>query len=241
MSLLLAGALLIPGCGPSKKPGGPRALYMVKKAAAAPVIDGVLEDACWKDLPALEFVLLDVGGKPKQPTSVRMTYDNRNLYVGFECQDLDAASTVAEFDGPVLTDGDFVSLLIQAGSDTTTYFLIAAAPTGAVEDAFVLNGGNSARLRILTGWNCERLGVSVAVYGAGAQPGNADRFWTVEMAIPFSELVTAPHIPPIPGDTWRMNLCRLERAGARESSAISPTGTEDIQKPRSFALISFGG
>ncbi len=185
--------ILVAGCGTSKKPGGPSALYTVKKAAAAPVVDGVLDDVCWKDLPALEFVLLNGGGKPKHPTSARMVYDDKNLYVGFECQDLDAASTVAEFDGPVLTDGDFVSILIEAGSDTTSYFLIAAAPTGAVEDAFVLNGGNSAKLRVLNTWNCERLRASVAVYGAGAQPGNEDRFWTVEMAIPFSEMVTAPH------------------------------------------------
>ncbi len=38
-----------------------------------------------------------------------------------------------------------------------------------------------------------------------------------------------------------MNLCRLELAGERESSAAVPTGVEDFQKPHKFAVIAFGG
>ncbi|MHB9030485.1 MAG: carbohydrate-binding family 9-like protein [Candidatus Latescibacterota bacterium] len=225
-------------CGKANHPSGANPFYTVRKAVNAPVVDGTLGDACWKDLPAMEMELCS-GGKPRHPTSVRMTCDDTNLYVGFECQDLDAASNAAQFDGPV-TDEEHVMICIAAGSDTTGYFMIAVSPTGAVSDAFVLNRNNGAAVRALPGWNCEKLRASVAVYGDGARPGDQDRFWTVELAIPFTEMLTASRVPPVPGDTWRINSYRLELTGGRELSASSPTGAEDVHRPRQFMVISFG-
>ena len=122
------------------------------------------------------------GAKPKHPTTLRLLYDDKYLYAGFECQDLDAASSVAVFDGPV-AEQEHVSLCLDAGSATTGYFVIDVAPTGAVHDAYMLHGGRNAANKILTCWNCEKLRASVSVYGGGAQPGTQDRFWTVEIAI----------------------------------------------------------
>lgn len=240
-TLFLAAALLpMNGCDISKRYTGSRAIYTIKKTAAAPVIDGTINDSCWKDLPAIDFVLLKDGGRTKNQTSVRLVYDDKYLYISFECQDTDAASRVKNFDGPVMTDGEFVSLFIDAGNDTTGYFMINVAPTGAVQDAYVLNSGNGESVRTLYGWNCEKLRTSVAVYGDGAEPGNDDRFWTVEMAIPFTEMMTAHHIPPLPGDTWRVNFYRLELSPSRETSAAFPDNSEYYHTPQQFAVILFG-
>jgi hypothetical protein len=229
---------LLSGCGAPEKISGGKPAYTIRKASPPPAVDGTLDDACWKDLPAMEMTLCS-SGKPRHPTSLRMVYDDTNLYIGFECQDLDAASNVAEFDGPV-TDEEHVMVCIDAGSDTTGYFMIAVSPTGAMADAFVLNRNNGDAVRVLPGWNCDTLRASAAVYGDGARPGDQDRFWTVEMAIPFAEILTAPRIPSVSGDTWRMNAYRLEFTGGRELSACSPTGDENIHHPRQFAVISFG-
>ena len=230
---------LLIGCGKAKGPRGVIALYVVEHAASAPIIDGVLEDDCWKNVPALEFVRAEGGGKPLQQTSLRMLRDNENLYLAFECQDRDAASNVMEYDGPV-EDQDCVALLIDAGADTTGYFMIAVAPTGAVHDAYILNAGNGAKVKTLSCWNCEKLRASVSVYGGGAQPGNEDRFWTVEMAVPFSQIITAPRIPPMRGDSWRVNFCRVDITGGRELTAAAPTGAPDMHRPYAFANIVFG-
>ncbi len=226
-------------CGEKKIPLRVHTAYVVKKVQAPPQIDGVLEDGCWKDVPAMDFVLVEKGGKPLNPTSLRMIHDSVALYLAFECQDPDAASETSEFDGPV-EDGDFVAVLIDAGSDTTGYFLVETAPTGAIRDAYVLNGGNGASVRQLSCWNCGKLKASVAVYGGGAKPGTEDRFWTIEMAIPFAEIVTAPNIPPRPGDVWRMNFCRTERTGGMELSAAFPAGSVNFHSPYAFSTVSFG-
>jgi len=242
-SLLIVVLMAFPlgffGCGKAKGPRGVIALYVVENASSAPVIDGVLEDACWKNVTALEFVLCENGGKPKQPSTLRMVCDSTYLYLAFECQDLDAASDVTEYDGPV-EEQECVVILIDAGCDSTGYFMIAAAPTGAVHDAYVLNGGNGSVVKTLSCWNCEKLRTSVSVYGGGAKPGTEDRFWTVEMAVPFSALVTAPHIPPSRGDAWRMNFYRIELTGGRELSAAHPTSAQDLHRPHEFATVSFG-
>jgi hypothetical protein len=236
--------LLSPGCMKAKTPHGAAAFATVARPSAPPVIDGVLDDECWKKAsasqisPPIDFVLAEDGKKPRQSTSLRMLADSTYLYLAFECQDRDAASDVTQFDGPV-EDQDCVALLIDAGSDSTGYFMIAVSPTGAVHDAYVLNAGNGQSVRTLSCWNCEKLLVSVSVYGAGAKPGNEDRFWSVEMAVPFSQILTAPHIPPSPGDTWRVNFARMDVTGGRELSAALPTGAPDMHRPYSFGNLRF--
>ncbi|MDP2984726.1 MAG: carbohydrate-binding family 9-like protein [Candidatus Latescibacter sp.] len=231
--------LFIPGCGKQKAPWGGKPFYTVKKVAKGPAVDGILNDECWKSAPAIDFSVCVSGEKPKHPTSLRLLYDGKYLYAGFECQDLDAASTVTAFDGPV-TEQDHVSLYLDAGSDTTGYFVIDVSPTGAVHDAFVLHGGGNAANKVLSCWNCEKLRASVSVYGGGAQPGTQDRFWTVEIAIPLSELVTAPQYPPEKGDRWRADFFRTELSDGQELSAAVPTGANDFHIPRRFGVITFG-
>lgn len=235
--LVFSGVFI--GCGKGTAPHGGSVLYRVERTASPPVVDGILEDACWKDVPALEFVRAQDGGKSRQPTSLRMLYDGDCLYLAFECQDPDAASDVMQSDGPV-DEQDCVAFLADAGSGGAGYFMIAAAPTGAVYDAWVLNHGNGAAVKMLSSWNCEKLRASVVVYGGGAQPGNEDRFWTVEMAVPFAQILTAAHIPPEAGDEWRANFFRLDSTGGRELTAASAVGAPDMHRPASFANIVFG-
>lgn len=231
----LSATVFLSGCG---KTARVKSDYTIAKVAAAPKIDGVLDDPCWKALPALDMVSAD-GKKPAHSTSVRMTYDDRFLYVGFECEDPDAGSSVMEFDGAV-TGEEHVALCIDAGNGMRGNFLIAAAPTGAFSDAYVLQGGNGIPAKVLREWNCTKLRVSVAMYGEGSRPGDRDRFWTVEMAVPLTEIITASRIPPQPGDVWRMNAYRLDLTGGREMSACWPDDGSAAFPPEKSGVVAFG-
>lgn len=210
----------------------------ITKTAESPVIDGLLNDSCWKDARVMSLILCADGQKPLYPTTVRVSYDDAYLYIGFECQDPDAASSIMENDGPVIHQ-DHVSVYIDAGNDAKSYAVIDVAPTGAYSDAYVLSYSDGVREKILPGWNCEGLRISVSVYGGGARPGTQDRFWTVEMAMPLVEFVTAPEIPPSPGDMWRINFHRVDITNTMDFSAFAPTGTEDFHKPSKFARLYF--
>lgn len=238
ITMMLASTLsIINGCGDKKTSISYEPSYNAGKTAESPVIDGILTEDCWNDAEAKSLNLCRDGTRPLYPTTVRVTYDDKYLYIGFECQDPDAASTVMEKDGPIVSQ-EYISVYIDAGSDMKTYVVIDVAPTGAVSDAFVLSYDDGKR-KILSDWNCEGLRASVSVYGGGARPGTLDRFWTVELALPLEEFVTAPHIPPAPEDTWRINFYRVELTDGKEYSAFAPTGDESFHKPSRFAWLLF--
>ncbi len=232
--------ILVNSCGEKKATVSYEPTYQINKTTESPVIDGILTDICWKNAETKSLGLCIDGSKPLYPTTVRVTYDDKNLYIGFECQDPDAASTVMEKDGPISTQ-EFISVYIDADCDLKTYSVIDIAPTGVISDAFVLNYNDGERIKVLSDWNCDGFRTSVSIYGGGAEPGTQDRFWTVELALPFDEFITAPHIPPSPEDAWRINFYRVDLTGSRENSALSPTGNENFHKPSSFVWLIFKG
>ena len=54
--------------------------------AEPPVVDGQLDDACWRGLePVTRFVLTESGGSPSQKTEVFLCHFGGVLYAGFRC------------------------------------------------------------------------------------------------------------------------------------------------------------
>jgi hypothetical protein len=89
-------------------------------------------------------------------------------------------------------------------------------------------------------WESTGLQHAVSVDGHLNQRDQEDRSWTVEMAIPLVDLATAPHIPPLEGDRWRVNLYRIDRAAdGDEYSAWSPTWEINYHVPSRFGEIVF--
>jgi len=68
-----------------------------------------------------------------------------------------------------------------------------------------------------------------------------DRFWDAELAIPFETMIGSPHIPPEPGDEWRLNLYRIERPKKTEveNTAWSPTLKADFHVSERFGTLRF--
>lgn len=65
--------------------------------------------------------------------------------------------------------------------------------------------------------------------------------WNVEIAIPFSEFITAENIPKKRGERWRVNLYRIDRPkdGRDEYTAWSPTGEMNFHLPEKFGELIF--
>ncbi len=202
------------------------------------MIDGILIEKCWGDAEA--WTLKNVSGNdtPELATTVRAVFDDSRLYIGIECQDTDAASTVTGRDSPVFTE-EHVTVYLDANSDRTTYALFEIAPTGAIRDAFVVSTPDGISEQVLTEWDCEGIRTSVNVYGGGPAPETEDRFWTIEIAIPFDGLFTATSIPPADGDTWLWNVSRVDFTNDRSLSILFQTGNERLRIPSSFARLVF--
>jgi hypothetical protein len=109
-------------------------------------------------------------------------------------------------------------------------------------------------------WNSARIQHAVSVDGDPRRRDTQDLSWSTEVALPWEDFLTAPHLPPRPGDVWRANLYRIDRyrsqrelgqpelgqpelgqqaSGQQELYAWSPTYCGTFHRPRHFGEIVF--
>src|SRR5438067_162852 len=92
---LLALALLTAPAGAQPEQTTRRTIPAVR-VTTPPVIDGNLDDACWKTLPSTSgFSDETTGALVPDDTTIRIGYDDTNVYVAFYCHDPQPQSIVA--------------------------------------------------------------------------------------------------------------------------------------------------
>jgi len=167
---------------------GPPAVFVPK--AAAPKIDGKLDDAVWKRARPLHFRFLSGrAAPPEAPTVARVLCGQTHLYFAFDCTDGDMSRlTVAgkNRDDPVW-QGDTVEVFLDPlhAAKAAEVYHIAVNPAGVTMDT---KGGDPM-------WAPE---LKVATTRA------ADR-WTVELAVPYVSLeLRRGELPTV----WGLNLTR---------------------------------
>jgi hypothetical protein len=192
---------------------------------AAPVIDGRLDDACWKDAVALtDFCNKDDGTPAVFASEARILYDSANLYIGIVCKDPDPAHLLAAEtarDGKVWEEND-VEVFLDSARDGKRIYQFLLNSLGTPCDVKIEDGKQDMA------WNGTWT-VKTAVLADG---------WSAEVAIPFADLGVGA---PTPGDIWRFNLCRVRRNTGDskvEYSAFSPTFGL-FNRPDRFADLVF--
>lgn len=211
--------------------------YTCYRAYEDIVIDGRLDEASWEEAPSISLVLADSGKPPGQATEARLLWDDDYLYVCFVCEDVDIWGTTTERDQDIYNQ-EVVEVFVDANRDGHGYVEIEVNPLNAVLDLFMLIHGK--RRKGLWDWDSEELRTAVTVDGDAKRRSTDDRSWTVEMAIPMVDFLTAPNVPPQPGDEWHMNLYRIDRAPeGDEFSAWSPPGRIDYHTPERFGRLIF--
>jgi len=91
-------------------------------------------------------------------------------------------------------------------------------------------------------WNAEGWQTAVNVDGDVADRAGQDTSWTVEMAVPLADFAPLGGAPPKIGDTWRLQLYRIDRSNTLkepEYSGWSPTDT--FHRPSQFGYLTFAG
>ena len=189
-----------------------KAFVNINKCAVPPVIDGKNSDKCWQESSPLSPFLTVTGKMAKfQPTVARITRDDKNLYISFECFDSQLDPVLNQLseikanakgrDSSVFKD-DSVEVFIATDPDKPSeYHHFAVNTKGVIYDAKLPSPGAAWNAKISTG---------VALN---------DKSWIIELKIPFKELGVDV---PKNGDTWNINLCRNKPSGS-ETSCWNPT------------------
>lgn len=203
---------------------------IVHRNSNAIMIDGRISEKEWKG-STWSDAFGDITGNPNKPpiqqTFVRMLWDDNHLYVGAKLMEHDLWATLMQHDDIIFRDNDF-EVFIDPNNDGSQYFELEINALGTVMDLFMhktYKKGGPMDMK----WNST--GMKSAVYLQGTLNNNADqdKYWTVEMAIPFECLKREGRISHAKeGQTWRINFSRvqwqLEKTGTGYAKKMGPDG-----------------
>ncbi|HUF49601.1 MAG TPA: DUF5916 domain-containing protein [Longimicrobiales bacterium] len=153
------------------------AMTAVRAAAAAPVLDGRLDDAVWQHAaPATDFTIFEpnAGAPSSQRTEARVAYDDRAIYVAVRMYDTSPDSIVAQLarrDQQV--HSDWIMVAIDSYYDRRTAFVFGVNPRGVKVDILIYDD----RMESVS-WD--------AIWEAATATDSLG--WTAEFRIPLSQL-----------------------------------------------------
>jgi len=198
--------------------------YEVARLTSQLKIDGDLSERAWADTTVVGSFVNNRDGSPSTlTTEARLLYDDKFLYVAFRSVDKNVWATMKRRDEHLWLE-EVVEVFLQANSTIPNYIELEVNPLGTMLDIYLLDTRKPLHYE---SWNSEKLRWAVRV--AGTVDGkDGDREWTCEIALPLEDIATATHIPPQPGDRWRMNLFRVERLPKVAELAWSPTMQDDF-------------
>ncbi|MBO5924489.1 MAG: hypothetical protein J6Q81_08240, partial [Lentisphaeria bacterium] len=190
-----------------KKPLLFAAVLCAITAAAAPVIDGKLEDKEWSSALKFNKFVYNNTKNAAPACEAMLLHDSKGVYVGFHVPfepNKKLRAKVTKRDGRVFTD-DSVEIMIAPTKGRDCYVHFTINSIGTIADAYADQGGFVSDSK----WN----GNVTAKTFVGKD------FWSVEFFVPYSTLELADGA----AESWGFNFCRNLSDPLRYSS-ILPNG-----------------
>src|SRR5262245_42244578 len=141
------------------------------------VIDGVMNDEAWRDVPALPLTMYSpvFRGEPTERSEIRVAYDDRYLYVGGWFYDTDPKGIrINSLYRDRWNGDDTLAIYIDAFNDNQNAKWFGITPAGMRFDLLVYDDGNSLNDNWDGFWS--------------ASTTITEQGWFVEARIPFSTL-----------------------------------------------------
>ncbi len=228
-------------------------------------IDGKADEAAWKGAAVLGPFVDQGTGAPNAsfPTNgkVRLLWDDQNLYIfgeltekevtgGFDDKtkkipgkdDKDGASVWTVSGQPKLWTKDALEVMIDPGpsGDNKNYFELQFNPQNknfhAQFDDFRQPSTEPNGPFGHEDWD-PKLKSAVQVHGTIDKPGDEDKGWDVEIAIPWVAFAkNSASTPPKLGDEWRMNFYAMH-----QNNAVGWSPTQGaFHRASKFGRVHFG-
>jgi Carbohydrate family 9 binding domain-like len=229
--------------------------YVCYRATQPIRIDGRIDDEAWQAAPWSEPFVDIEGDKrplPRFRTRMKMLWDDEQLYIAAELEELHVWATLTKHDSVIFHDNDFEVFLDPDGDN----HLYAELELNALNTTWDLllpkpykDGG-----RAIDAWEIAGLKTAVHIDGTINDPRDTDRGWTVEIAWPWRGLkeLTTVAVPPRDGDQWRINFSRVQWqheivdgkyqkvAGKREDNWVwSPQHAINMHLPEHWGILQF--
>jgi hypothetical protein len=213
--------------------------YVVRKTTKKIEIDGKASEKAWQKTTATErFVDSRKGTRASLRTAAKMLWDEKNLYVYFECADKDIWSTIKKRDGALWTQ-EVVELMIDHDGDGAAYIEIQVSPNGTLYDAYL-----PRKRQGQADWQ-SGVKAKVQVEGTLNKRDDTDKKWSVELALPLQSVTgrakSEGDVIPKVGAKWRANMFRMDfpKNQPRSAQAWSAPLTGDFHTLDRFGVLVF--
>ena len=207
--------------------------YEARRASGPIAIDGRLDEKSWESAPAVELIFpWDSQTGAKQKTTFRVLWDDRFLYVAYDCEDHDIVALHGERDDPTYRD-DAVEIFINPKPSQTGLYYGLEMNARAVLYDYVMYDAKYAIKR----FNLQGTQLATFIRGTLNTRGDEDKGWSLEVAIPwanFEELAPRPE----PGTFWTMNVNRWD--GVEPNRRMSNWSDPVQPRPNPHAPARFG-
>jgi len=189
--------------------------YVCYKTDKPVTTDGKLTEGSWQSAKWTEDFIDIEGSKkpvPRFQTRVKMLWDDTFLYIAAELEEADIRGSLKQRDTVIFYDNDF-EIFIDPDGDTREYYEIEMNALNTIWD-LLLTGpyrdGDDGKA--ITSWDIMGLRTGIDIQGTLNKPGDVDKCWIVEAAIPWQVLkeCAANGSKPKNGDQWRFNFSRVE-------------------------------
>lgn len=190
-------------------------------------IDGKATEPVWSSIPyTSNFREIKGGANASEIDSkLKLCWDDQYLYVFASLVQTDLWATLKTHDATIFMD-HALEIFIDPDGDRNNYAELQINAYGAVWELMLTkpyrDGGKQVGSFDLPG-----LKKAIRLLGTINQPGDRDKGWEVELAIPFAELKPILASDKIAGQEWRMNFSHVTWAlEVVEGKYKKKTGTD---------------
>jgi len=227
---------------------GEQPLYKVAKTTEPMTIDGKMDEAAWKNATEVSFDYFYRGDKKpvdKQKTKFRMMWDDANLYLFYTAQDTSLTFRETKPDARPYLDDCAEFFVLPVPDSLNMHFGFEININKAVYDYIMFWKYVNKQSVFVKQYNAN-FQVAVTTDGTINNDKDKDKGWTMEIAIPFSELGNFAFANrPRPGVKWAFQAVRQDRnlVDDRFRSTYTLFPIYDIQldvhQPNRFGLLEF--
>ncbi len=237
--------------------------YVCYKTQASINIDGLPSEQDWSKADWTES-FVDIEGtlkpKPTHNTQVKMLWDDQYFYFYAQMEEPHIWATLTERDAVIFYDDDF-EIFIDPDGDGHNYYELEVNAFNTLWDLILLRPYRADnKPKVLDYWNISDIKSAIHLEGTINNPADTDRYWAVEMAVPWEALreLAAGGKPPKDNDQWRVNFSRVDwtmdiidgnyqkrkdaatgKSLAEDNWVWSPTGFINMHMPEQWGYVQF--
>ncbi len=193
-------------------------------------------DPAWASVAWNKLTLLDSTQQP-YATRFKLLYSGTGIYVLFE--GADKKITTSDYkDSDNIFNGDVFEVFFHPDKAVRVYY---EYEVNALGRELILAIASKPGLGY-NSWIPRRSGVKkmVKVNGGTQEIGGSIDSWTAEIFFPYSGMGLLPKVPPVSGDQWNANFCRLDYdSGKMIKWSWTPSIKTSFHELEAFHAIKF--